>query len=621
MPRIDPPSERYRSRLFRRHLWMAFIPATFFIALGIVAISLSQGFVGRELRALSDKNLRRVRDSVELLFGEADALALGLSTDPEFARTVKEGLRARFATLADVKSYRAVQSSLASSVNSRPFLHSILVSMANPEGLVLSSAEGFIQPEDSQDPDWLAGAAGKEGELSLWTEVRRVAPFRALELRVGVLSLYRNLLGGAGLLEREGVLCVNIGLGYLNRFLEDQSSGTGGSFVLVDRSSGRMLAGDARYGGEARALLELFPEGAGAAPKVFRSGGEAFAVSSLASERLPFSYFLLSPRAAFDRIPRAIGAIAAAFALVSLVAGAALTLASARSNFRLLEGIMDIIEAAGTGAPLPHLKESRDEALNYVTFSVLRTFLEHDYFKVRLSERELRQRTLELMALQAQMNPHFLFNTLTTIGCKSMALSGGPNDLSRMVELLSGMLGYALADPGSSVTLAEELAHAQAYFEIQRLRFGSRLRSEWAASEEAGACACVKLLLQPLVENAVEHGLGHRTGGGTVRVGASVEGGLVTVSVSDDGEGMTGARMAEIRSLIEDEAVSSDRVGLVNTIKRLRLTYAEECAYSIAPAIAASGSVSSGLRVTLRFPVRLDLRDAGIRGGSSRSSS
>jgi len=602
---------------------MAFLPASFFVLLGVAAIWLSQGFVGRELRDLSDKSFRSVRDAAELLLTEADSLALGLSVDPELGRSLKDGLRARLATLADLKAFRSIQSSLASSVNSRPYLRSILISMDNPAGLELSSSEGFVRPEESEDPRWLAGAVGHEEDVSSWTQVREIAPFGIQGMKFKVLSFYRNLLGVSGLLEREGVLCVNVDLNYLKRFLLARSSSAGGKFLIADSGSGRMIAGDESLEGEAGRLLESFASGGSppesravaSGPRAFRAGGVSYVVSSSSSDRLPFAYFLLTPEADFDRIPRTIGVIAAAFALISLVAGAGLVLASARSNFRLIDGIIEITEAAANGAPLPRPTETRDEALNFVTFSVLRTFIEHDYYKVLLSERGLRQRTLELMALQAQMNPHFLFNTLTTIGCKAMALAKGPSELSRMVELLSGMLGYALADPGAQVTLRDELGHARSYFEIQRLRFGDRLRCDWVVDEAALSSACVKLLVQPLVENCVEHGLGTREEGGRVEVRASVEGDLVSVSVSDDGAGMDAARTAEIEAMIAEEGASFDKVGLVNTVKRLRLTYASDCSYGIA------SSPGKGTTVTLCFPLLPDLPAAGTPEDWSRSSS
>jgi two-component system, sensor histidine kinase YesM len=612
-------ASRYGKRIYRKHLWMAFIPASFFIILGVIAIYLSQGYVTKELDSLSSKNLRRVGDAVDLFLGEADSLALGLSTDPELVKSMRSVIKSHFATIDDLKSFKSVLSSLVSAVNSRPYLYSILVSANDSTGFALSSSEGFVKIANSEDRGWLQAVSGHEADVRAWTKLRSVAPFDALDLRVGVFSLYRNLLGSGGLLEREGVLVVNVDLEYLDRFLAEQSEGAEGSFVVVDRESGGLIAGDRRFAAAADGLPGLLGSVGQRKGSSFRVGGESFVVTSFPSKRLPVSYFLLVPESAFNRIPRMIAAIAAAFALVALVVGAALTVASARSNFRLLEGIISIIEAAGSGLPLPHPKESRDEALNYVTFSVLRTFLEHDYYKVRLSEREFRMRALELLALQAQMNPHFLFNTLAAIDGKALSLAKGPSELSRMVELLSSMLGYALSDPSASITLRDEVAHARAYFEIQKLRFGERLRCEWDIGEEAESVSCVKLLLQPLVENSIEHGFVHRSEGGTVRISAHVVEGSALVSVSDDGDGMSSERLAEIRELIASEDASVERVGLVNTAKRLVLAHGPDASASI------SSSPGEGTEVTLRFPSRppaeVPWEASGTLEDSSRSIS
>jgi two-component system sensor histidine kinase YesM len=581
-----PRSARYRRRLYRGYLWIALIPFSFFVVLGGAAIFLSQNIVIRELSSLKERNLRQVAENIELWFSEADSIALGLSTDPELSRGAEYLLKTGIPSHSDLKLSRTLQSLLASAVNARLYLHSITVTTDSSAGYMITSTEGLIRLDDYSDSEWLRGTEDHMDEITPWTVARDFTPLPNFPLRIPILSFYRNMLG-TGSLERKGVLSVNVDVRKLEALLEKSAEAAGGRFILVDRSNGKPLAGMKLGMGEES--LETFLSGA---------GGDDYFVASLDSERFPFTYYLLSPAEEFRRIPRRITLIGGALATLALAVGIALALALARRNFRLLDGILDIVEAAGQGKPLPPFHESRNEALDYVSLAVLKTFVEHDYYKIRLSERELRQRTLELTALQAQMNPHFLFNTLTTIAFKAMQLTGGKNDLSDMVKQLSDMLAYSLADARVPATLGAEFAHARRYAELQKRRFGARFDCEWSEDPGLSGLPCIKLIVQPLVENAFEHGFSGKERGGVIRVGASRDQGLgrVRLVVEDDGTGMAKERLEEVRALIAAGAESAEHVGLVNTARRLTLAYGAEanCAVESWP--------GRGTRITLLFP-------------------
>ena len=624
-----PRSARYRRRLYRGYLWIALVPFSFFVVLGAAAIFLTQSIVIKELSSLKERNLRQVAENIELWFGEADSIALGLSTDPEFSRGAEYLLKTGIPSHTDLKLSKSLQSVLASAVNSRLYLHSITVITDSSSGLIITSMEGLAHLADYPDAEWLDGTKDHMGEITPWYLVRDFHPLPNFPLSIPILSFYRNMLG-TGSLERKGVLAVNVDLRKLDALLEKSAEAAGGRFMLVDKASGKIVAG-LRPDEDEASMAALLPPSEAAAPTAENTatpvtavaaaaftplklvGGRYFATSR-ESERFPFAYYLLSPAEEFRRIPRRVMLIGGALASLALAVGIALALALARRNFRLLDGILDIVEAAGQGKPLPPFRESRNEALDYVSLAVLKTFVEHDYYKIRLSERELRQRTLELTALQAQMNPHFLFNTLTTIAFKAMQLTGGKNDLSDMVKQLSDMLAYSLADAKVPATLGAEFAHARRYAELQRRRFGDRFSCECVEDPELSAVPCIKLILQPLVENAFEHGFSDKERGGAIRVGASRDqgSGRLRLVVEDDGIGMAEERLEELRALIAAGAESAEHVGLVNTARRLSLAYGAKASCVV------ESWPGRGTKITLLFP---DAIPAAFYPGSSEAES
>jgi sensor histidine kinase YesM len=198
----------------------------------------------------------------------------------------------------------------------------------------------------------------------------------------------------------------------------------------------------------------------------------------------------------------------------------------------------------------------------------------------RILETQVTAREAELRALRAQLNPHFLFNSLNSIN----ALVGSdPEGARRMCEGLGDFLRRTLAlGARDSVTLGEELTLVERYLAIEQSRFGDRLRVERAVDAAAAACHVPPLLLQPLVENAIKHGIQDCVDGGTIRIEARRDGALLRVVVENP---------------LDDDAPSrrGEGVGLDNVRRRLAVFGARDAQLS-----AARGE--DYFRVTLTLP-------------------
>jgi LytS/YehU family sensor histidine kinase len=169
--------------------------------------------------------------------------------------------------------------------------------------------------------------------------------------------------------------------------------------------------------------------------------------------------------------------------------------------------------------------------------------------EVRLVEAQLQEQAAkaELSALQARINPHFFFNTLNTI---SALLAEDPAKADEVVQTLADLFRYTFkATHAGDVPLGEELEFVDGYLSVEKARFGDRLRVQWTIEPEARAARVPGLLLQPLVENAIGHGIAPLPGGGTVRIGARIDESRLVVEVEDDGAGLK----REAATLIRDD--------------------------------------------------------------------
>ena len=185
--------------------------------------------------------------------------------------------------------------------------------------------------------------------------------------------------------------------------------------------------------------------------------------------------------------------------------------------------LQDLIPLALAGVPL--------YLLSVMAHYIILTFESARAAERRVFESQVTAREAELRALRAQLNPHFLFNSLNSI---SALAAPDPEAARRMCQLLGDFLRHSLSLGGRErVTLGEELALADRYLAIEQVRFGARLGVDKRADDGALSCLVPPLLLQPLVENAVKHGVADRVEGGTIRIEAHRRGDALVVEVEN----------------------------------------------------------------------------------------
>ena len=260
----------------------------------------------------------------------------------------------------------------------------------------------------------------------------------------------------------------------------------------------------------------------------------------------------------------------------------------------------------------PILVSSNDEvgtlakAFNAMSANIAK--LVGDLQKKALIEQRLHQEELKnsqnrvllkearFLALQSQINPHFLFNTLNTIS-RVITFSRLPEAL-RLISSLAGILRYNLGNSKLVVTLQDELDIVQQYAYIQEYRFGDRLKIRICCSEpEVTQIAIPCFTLQPIVENAVIHGLEPRISGGLLKIKVYLSGSSVVVKIVDNGHGMSADKVSGIMAQRGKEALGhTNAIGLANVMSRLTIFCGRTNCFSI------KSKVGLGTVVTLRIP-------------------
>ena len=188
---------------------------------------------------------------------------------------------------------------------------------------------------------------------------------------------------------------------------------------------------------------------------------------------------------------------------------------------------------------------------------------------------EEQKRKSEWKALQAQIQPHFLYNTLDSIIWMSHA--GRNAEVVEMTSALALLLRSSIGDGSDTNTLKKEIAHVRSYLTIQKMRYNEKLRYEIDLDPQTEDCLLPKLILQPLVENAIYHGIKVKQQGGTVRIESLLEEDRLLITVEDDGVGMTPEQLETILDKKESDAEST-KIGVYNVNERLQLFFGSEAA-------------------------------------------
>ena len=202
----------------------------------------------------------------------------------------------------------------------------------------------------------------------------------------------------------------------------------------------------------------------------------------------------------------------------------------------------------------------------------------------------------ELRALQAQINPHFLYNTLDAIVW--LAEAGQTREVIHITRALSDFFRISLSQGKDWIPLSEEIKHLTGYLTIQKIRYRDILDYQIEIPDELGSCQVLKLLMQPLVENAIYHGIKHRRGRGLVKVTGRMEGAWLILQVQDNGAGMSPERLLQVRDGLSGDGGESAGYGLFNVNKRIQLYYNQP------QGVWIESQVGEGTTVTLKLPVR-----------------
>lgn len=215
-----------------------------------------------------------------------------------------------------------------------------------------------------------------------------------------------------------------------------------------------------------------------------------------------------------------------------------------------------------------------------------------------IRDNEMQKRKSEMDFLRAQINPHFLYNTLFSIQCM---IELKKNDQAvLMMAAFTDLLKKTLSVDTDFITLKEEFESTEKYLVLQQIRYGDKIHYECEMGAETEQCLVPALIIQPIVENAIFHGIEAKEEAGLIIVESVVSEGALLITVSDDGAGLDGKELARMTAQFGEREYQSGRsIGILNVLNRIKINFGEEYGLTV------ESEPGIGTSVTMRLPVVL----------------
>jgi two-component system sensor histidine kinase YesM len=235
--------------------------------------------------------------------------------------------------------------------------------------------------------------------------------------------------------------------------------------------------------------------------------------------------------------------------------------------------------------------------IKYIAAAIVHSREQKKEMEEELTRRYGMMSKAQAIALQAQINPHMLYNTLEAINWKVMRLTFGKNEASVMIHTLSRLLRLSLSTGENIIPLRAEMEHARLYVEVEQLHYKDQLKVFWKINEKILDYLTVKLTLQPIIENAIYHGIKPSGRPGVISIIGYEDMQSVILKIKDNGVGISQVLADKINQGFQSDEIKEDaHIGLSNVNQRIRLIFGKPYGIKI------YGKEGEGTIVEMRIP-------------------
>jgi two-component system sensor histidine kinase YesM len=583
-------TNRAKKRLLYRHFGNIFfknlkltsliiiLPVALMVAICYIAF---QNYLKSEIIIYSGKSIRAIQSETDRIFNECASQMNFLLADLDVSVFLQTDRGDPM-----LYDYRYLNKMIQLQRYTQDYMYGTYI-YSERNGYVVSNM-GVVEPENLYDSSWL-DSYEKNKDQRFRIEFRetnsssRIVPRR-------LISIYETVAYGYG---SDGVVICNIDYDLFIKHISTLRGEYDAALSIVDENDAMV----ANLWGDPADYLTSANLGA------FRNDKDYVQADRLILYRAPIAgsrwqYIFAVPIAMYDAN---LASLRGMLLGITIGGTAATILIAVLISLRIYRPFRNIAGVLGNPLDFPETVAFNDDEEGHIISAIKKTIHENAAISKELEERIVLLKQAQNLALQTQINPHFLYNTLDAINWTAMRLTGGKNDVSIMLGKLASMLRYCLENAETLVPLQHELDNARTYLDLQMIRYKGKFTVEWNIADETRNVPVMKLLLQPLVENAIYHGVKPMPGQGVIGVSAVVTNHELVICVSDNGAGMPLRTLECLNNSMKSADVKEEQhIGIGNVNQRIRLFFGDKYGVFI------SAVEGKGAQVTVTIPVETE---------------
>lgn len=563
--------------------------------LGTFAIIITDKYMRESIQVNHFNVLQQLEQQTNTVLNEMYLLNLDYNWNPEIILNLQNIFNADYYTYEQVKESNYQEGSIRRKEIATPYIQSIYVYYTNKYDRVLTSRDGIISMDRMLDTSWLDEYDPDSAEEDIWMENRSITDYSFTEGEP-VISVFQNIFK-TNSKTSEGLIVLNIYEDYFSDLIKELNNYHNQSIFVLDKNNNRL------YGNQTSAdfdVEQLDLENKRSAYEI-KMNGNTYIVNQLISDRNQLRYFALAKKDEIYLIPNQLRLLTFLFVIVSLILGTATIYYLSSKNARHVGNIISILNITNKDEKeLIRNISFKDNEYQLIVQRLLKNFIAKNDMEKELNEKKYQLQSAELLALQNQVNPHFLSNTLAIIYWRAMALTGKPNKVTQMLETLTDILNYSLRMKQHTVPLKEEIHHTKNYLDIIRIRSNQSFTVDWDYDEQVLDERVMKFILQPLVENSIIHGGSAELEDIQIKIKVKIKRlpDKLQITVIDNGKGIEKEKLRQLIEELDKEEYTTRHIGLANTKKRLSLIFNQDYTFTI------RSKENWGTAVLVEHPIR-----------------
>ncbi|WP_069999096.1 sensor histidine kinase [Cellulosilyticum sp. I15G10I2] len=498
----------------------------------------------------------------------------------------------------DVIFLNAAKSFLRSFESAYPYINSIYFYLDGRNNYLTSSSEQLVSLQTFYDKAWFEKYSKMSEEEKQFVETRWIKRYQYEEAKK-VITIYQKMTSA------NGVIVVNINSENFGEMIRSMLYHSGQSFFYLNDRGDVLFSSDEQSAMDVEKEKDFFQK----MIKAYQLDGEFKSNQKWVKVNGKYYLFCIKPADYFDTyfvslitfdtfkdkmlnyLQIAVSILIVNLSLIMLLAWIITKIA-----FKHITSLVELFGAAERGETVEKPQTIVKDEYNLIMNNILFLFIKNNQMQTHLLEKQHQNEISELKALQMQINPHFIFNTLQTMDLEVLKELGGLSTLHTMIQELSRIIKYALNDPTELVTLKEELDYLKAYMQIQEIRFKNKIVTYFEIEENVLDYQVFRLMLQPIVENSVNHGYTSINERFYIKIKIFGRKNNMYVSIIDSGCGMTKEEIQKLYLRIND--IKAKNIGLTNLNRRLVLHYGE---YS---KIHIRSKKGMGTEISFKIPIQ-----------------